>query len=694
MVSDYYKGFLREIIKNDKYADICIGWIQRAFLLSTHLVRVRSVARSAGFCAFYGRMAEKMGVYEVIESSSIVKGRDVHRLLSLASLDLFMNNPLIDMNPGKKEVEERIKESVKTAYNELKGLLDVDISDKSINIAETLLRRLINALNKAKNLIGLINEEPLFPIVEQQFADYETRMFGAPDLILENKRGDKAIVVEWKTYTPGGKHTNSPSKYEMAQVVAYSILEARRLGKTKLEEIFESISGIKLIELLELIKLYETQGIVKSFEPNVVISKGLLRVLPLIVTPSGGYPPHPLMYKEGSYDKKKVIERFKRLYDIFIRIVVAAEHLALQIMNVPDLLEKLNYRGREVIEACSTKEGYQAYGYTPFKYLRCGKPGAWNRYPCRACGFKGNKGPCEFYFDKRKPKDYFDKLMWWARFRVYSLRERDLVSHRAMYELFETSSILDKLLSSEEPLEFEIDLGQISNQYVCPRNDSECVVNMVRVKRGKEDLGKFRFDYFGISDVEFYRENNIIVLKRKLRAIEKKNNVVGFLRRSIYLSIIEPDKKTNPLLSINTFVMIDSASISEDDNYVIYECRSPSPVLMLNLILFSKYVEIYKRHNPNAFILAYETPVDLTIMELRAIDSLHRYLKEVNDNADKILEMLKKYDVTGVEKHDLIDELNIMKQYVPKLEENCDATVFQLYRILREKIIRTGVKDG
>ncbi|MEM4674795.1 MAG: hypothetical protein QXM12_00750 [Nitrososphaerota archaeon] len=711
MVSEFYKSFLRRIIKSDEYADMCIGHVQTALLLSTHLVRVRSVARAAGFCAFYGRMAEKMGVYEVIESNSIVRGRDVHRLLSLASFDLFMNDPSIGVNPYEKRVEERIKESITTACNELKELQGVDISEESVSVAETLLKRLIMALNRAKDLTWLRPEEPLFPVVEQQFADYETKMFGAPDLILETKRRDKAIVVEWKTYTPDVEHTKRPSEFEKAQVVAYSILEARRLGKTRFEEIFESISGInseivsdviseivkklshtseKTIEPHELLK---RRLIAERFSFDAVKSKGLLKVLPLIVTPSGGYPPHPLMYKNDVYEK--LAERFGKLFDIFVRVVVAAEHLALQIINVPDLLEKsMNYRRTSARETCLTEEGYQAYSYTPLSslggYLETGDPGSWNRYPCRACGFKGDGGPCEFYFGRKEPKDYFDKLMWWARFRVYSLRERDLVSHRAMYELFQSPSILNKLIFSNEPLELEVDFSRRGPQRVRLLDNKKCIVNTVRVKRGNEDVGKFRYDYFRISDVEFKINNNVLILRRKLRSIEKEKGVIGFLKRSINLSIIEVNRWTNPLLSINTFVMIDDASVSEDDNYVVYECYSPSPVLMLNFVLFGKYVEFYKKHIPDAIVFAYEAPVDLTIMELRTIDALHRYLKKLSNNADKIVEKLKKFGIDGIEKRDILYELDVIKQFIPKPKEVHGIAVLQLYRILRERIVRTG----
>lgn len=334
MVSTFFVKFIEERLGDLKKRDGCIQDIETAFLLSTHLVRARSVARSAGFCSYYGRMAEKMGVYETCETPSVTKGREVHKILSIVSLRLFLDNPA----PRPEDADKLANEYVKIGTDELAD--SFTISNDQVKLAQKLLTRLIRVLPKAKKLLNL-DQDNLFPLVEQTLIDYKTRMYGTPDLILESENNQKAIVIEWKTYTLNSK-TSSPSDFEKAQVLAYSIMEARRLGINKLNDIFESIAGISSGAAKKISKHLRGETLdkrkVAAILDEIKLSKSI-KILPLIVTPSGSYPPHPLMYTDKEtveYDTKTLFERYKKLYDLFIGVVVGSEHLALQIMNVPD----------------------------------------------------------------------------------------------------------------------------------------------------------------------------------------------------------------------------------------------------------------------------------------------------------------------------------------------------------------------
>lgn len=680
MIPKHYAKFIRDLLKTNSTGDKCVELIDEALKLSTHLVRVRSVARAAGFCAFYGRMAEKMGVYEILEGGAVARGREVHRVLGLASLNLFIEKP----TATGSYINEVANEYVMSAAEELKDFLGLD--EKVIEIAIHLLKRLGRALDNAKRLLMLDPDDPLFPVVEQTLADYSTRMYGAPDLILENMEKRKAIVVEWKTYRPDEEreYGSNVLEFEKSQVIAYSILEARRLG-IELKSVFECIAGVKT-EIIKKLLDSNDEARRHPIDVDTIRSTGLLRVLPLIVTPSGGYPPHPLMYESMNYDH--TIRRFVKLYEIFKQTIIAATYLALQIINIPKLLST-TFGGFDkdvntmIKELCATDEGYLAYNYTPFKYLRAGRPGNWGRYPCKMCPFRGDEGPCAFYFGSKKPKDYFDKLMWWARYKVYWDRERDLVSHRAMYELF-SHPVMVKTIFSNNPVEISVDIG--GNPRI-PRKNT--VIYLVRVNRGSQDLGKFRFDYFRISDTRFDEDNNIIEVSRDVRNIEVEKDVKGFLRKSVYLTIIDPSVEINPLLSINTFVMIDEAFVS--DNEIVYRFYNPSPALQYRFALFGKYLKWYKQRKPEALLLAYETPVDLTIMELRAIDTLHRYLRQVVNNVTEVLNTLKQHDVYGIEEEDIINEAKMIRNYIPESEK---IIALSLYKLLRKRIVDYVEKDS
>lgn len=679
VISNEYVNFVRNYIKDRSAADQCVKFINTALKYSTHLVRVSNVARTAGFCAFYGRMAEKMGVYEISVGKYGTGGRNIHAILGLASLNLFMENPTATGDQVKANAEKYVRSAVENLEDFL------NFEDRVIEAATHLLKRLGEALSSAKLLLGLRLNDPLFPIVEQTLIDYRFRMYGVPDLILENMEKRRAIVVEWKSYNLDDK-SGSANEFEIAQVIAYSILEARRLGFREAEEILECITGIRLRA--------NNKSSYKSDEElqhdiagtNDTESIEPLKILPLIITPSGGFPPHPYMYKRVSGESTR--KRFERISKLFEKVIIAAEHLTLQIINIPELLrialgieyDRLN---TELKNACTSNDGYPAYSIVPGKYLRYYRPGNWNRYPCKMCQFRGEKGPCAFYFGSNNPKDYFDKLMWWARYKVYWKRERDLVNHRAMYELFE-SPLARHTMRSNEPIKFELDIGSGE----CRIAGKDALIYLIQVKRGSQNLGKFRFDYFKVSDAEFDENNNIIELKRDVRKVEIARNVKAFLRKSLQLTIIDPNNETviNPLMSISTFVMIDDAFI-DSDKKITYRLYNPSPVLQFKFMIFGKYLEWYKRNKRNAKLLAYETPVDLTIMELRTIDALHRYLKRVDENHIKALDDLKQHHINNIEEKDLIEEAEIIKRYIRRSES---TITHALRSLLYRRIVAHG----
>jgi len=676
LVSKFLESFIKnEIAEKDSF-DECIEAINTALSTTSHLVRIRSVARAAGFCAYYARMAEKMGVMEVLEGSGIGRGRVVHRVLGLASLLMFSEKPL----PSSQDVEVYIDRSM----NEL-GIGD---NDEIRATAITLLTRLVKVLPTAKILLGLTLQEPLFPIVEQEFMDFRDRMYGSPDLILENPEKRRAIVVEWKTYSVGDEKGGAATNYEKAQVLAYSILEARRLGMTKYDEIFKAITGLTLKQAREAIRKFHEEGVSHPDISNLLTqAKKNVMILPIIVGRSGGYPPSPFPELYVQRKIEYVMKRLENIYKLFPAVIVSAEFLTLQITNVPELVKTAT--GIEFDQkVCKSKRGdYPVYSYTPFKFLKVGKPGEWDKYPCKICPFRGEGGPCDFYFGStNKPKDYFDKLMWWARYIVYKEREKDLINHMAMHILFShlhtRRYILEKSLRN--PAEFKVVIGH--QPQVRMRGKYPLVTNVVHVHRGEREEGKFRFDVFNVSGIEVIDENTL-KLVRPLRDIEKENELIGVIRKSVVLSLINPKSvNPDPLLSINTFIFLDDEVELEGDN-ITYLAHIPSTFLQYSFKLFSKYIEIYKNSNKNALILAFEAPVDLTIMELRAIDAIHRYIK-----SDQIVkELLKQH---GVDEDKAVqEERGIVEKFTPTKDSiiEGEATIQKLRELLKEKII--GVKD-
>jgi len=681
MVSPFLKMFFKSEIADENNFDECIEMIDTALSTTSHLARIRSVAKAAGFCAYYSRMAEKMGVLEVLEGPSVGKGRTVHRILSLASLKMFSEKT----NPSYHDVENYIDDSI--------SALGIEVDDNTRDVAKRLLERLITVLPKARDILRLSQQDALFPIVEQQFMDFKDRMYGAPDLILESLERKKAIVIEWKTYSIDNKGKNiAYSDYEKAQVVAYSILEARRLRIKKYNDVFKAISGLSLERVDEITKRFDNGTLSNSDILKILDeAKRNIRILPIIVGPSGGYHPSPFPELYPRADLDSIVKRFKKLYDLFQGVIIAAEFLTLQIANIPELLKATI--GGDVENTlrgiCKSGRGnYPVYSYTPFRYLRAGKPGAWDRYPCRICPFRGDGGPCDFYFGSTRTKDYFDKLMWWARYIVFSERERDLINYMAMHILLTfpltRKYIIEKSLT--EPREFKVVIGRRPHAKFVRRKWSIPIVNTVHVYRGEEEEGRFRFEVFRVRDIEVVDES-LLRLMRPLRDIEKENDLIGVLRRSVVLSIINPEGgNTDPTLSINTFVFFDDDVGLEGDN-VIYLAYTPSPILQYSFKLFSHYIRIYKDRGIDAFVIAFEAPVDLTIMELRAIDATHRYIK-----SDQYIESMKEVAVQyNISDDDIKREREIVEGFSPKRNDIVgEPVVLKLRELLKERIMKVG----
>jgi hypothetical protein len=629
-LSPYLGGYISELLPTSPNLSKYIELVEEALRCTCHVARIRSVAHAVGHCAYYARMAEKIGVFEVISRSVSGKGKALHKLLALTSQDLFSKYRLGEI---LKEGDQLIKNSVEDALEELgegEGLRDEAIS---------LLKKLLKALLRAqeRRLFNLSLDVKFFPIVEQEFIDFDDHMYGAPDLILEDPYNKRAIVIEWKSYEVGERRWDD---VDIAQVVAYAIMEARRLGIKGLREVFKAISGIEpriITRLREHVRDQEaSEGPAKSLEaknlegpvPEILKDFKGLRILSLIISDSNSFPPHPMMYEKRN--AKDDAKRFYKLYKIFKGIIVAADHLTLQLTNVERLLEKVKGWDQNAVKAqlsnLKTHEGYLAFNYTPFKFLRSGKPREQLKWPCRAksgkliCPFAGEGDACEFYFGRRD-KWEFESFMWRSRYKVFDERERSLANYKAMDILLRDLGL--ELLFDEDVEKackgFKVDIaGRTAH---IERHNS--VVFYVKVRRGYEDMGKFHFDVVKPSDVRMGCEEESLIVERKLREVEKSKGVLGIVKKSVAVYVVELGKSSSPLLSLNTFLMVGEPELEEDR--ISYYLYNPSLFLHHNFELFKRYVTALK-DKASVRLLMFEAPTNLTQMELRAIDALHRYM--------------------------------------------------------------------
>jgi len=650
-------------------------------------------------------MVEKMGVFETVSGSISGKGKILHKLLALAAENLFLDHTLSDLLQNSSNL-------IPQAITRSAEVLRVDVGESVLSEAVDMMKKLLKALYRAQAR-GVITSNPnirLFPIVEQEFIDFDDHMYGAPDLILEveSSAERKALVIEWKSYEVEERMWND---VDLAQVVAYAIMEARRLGIEGLSGIFKAILGIdvkmarKIIELMNYIKSSQNKADLRVQEElrKIILrvldnSRKELKVLPIVISSkSESFPPHPLMYKLGNHIEHA--KRFSKLYNIIRKVVVAAEHLTLQLTNVESLLAEATGQGfmeiREQLKACcSSSAGYLAFNYTPCRALRCGRPTEQGSWPCRTrkgksfCPFAGDHDACKFYFGRRNGEE-FESLMWRLRYKVFEDKERSLMNYKAMYILLKEQGLqwlFDESIKSTCK-GFKVDIASATAHI----EHKSSAIFYVRTSRGRKELGKFRFDVVELSDVVVEDEEESLMIERKLRSIERDKSIIGTVKKSVAAYIVSPNLPS-PLLTINTFLMVKDCDVEGDD--VVYYLYSPSPVLYHNLRLFKRYIKALRDANTPARLLLFEAPANLTLMELRAIDALHRYIALT---AEKGSEKIKRQElVTEVRPEEISREIEVIKPKIDlSYEKKCEfERSIPLHDILR-KLFKgnVGVKE-
>jgi hypothetical protein len=555
--------------------------IEQILQRTGHVPSVTTIARGAGFCTYHARLVEGIGVKPIqghIVDRASGKGDDIHKILGLASLRLFTDFDYAN-----------IGFIVRSASNELKrySLLQDINEEQNIQTASKLLSNLINKLSLFEDILE-IKVRDTYPIVEQQLIDYDLRMRGIPDLILEHKKEEKAIVIDWKT------NRETPNDYESAQVICYALLEAKRLGYEK-EDAIRSICG----ELKE----------------NRITS---INILPIIIRPDEklALKPHPIFSSDEIRERYEKFERFIR------NVIIMAEHLTVLISNQ----ERLTGVKRGDTTGSIGQKKYNYVRLTPFDLgLPRGNPNNQDKYPCNVCYLKG---PCSFYFghDSGTDDEEYNRKMWRLRFIVFDEKEEQLLPYLAIYKIFNDWSYDDVISNLKAGKGFRYTLG--FNPAHDDKIPSSIIISRSEIStNGRINMREIRKRIDIIDNITTRVSNNLSLIleaTRPIRNYEYERAITYIINegKTVLITIPYPRKDINPLLSINFFGKIDEVSI--DNNIVSYTISLPSKVLRYQTLVFTKYLA----NNNFKDLIMVEIDVDLTRLELNAIDYLHRIINE------------------------------------------------------------------
>ena len=578
----------------------------------SHLPRVTTVASLVGHCAYDGKLKQLIGIKQVVSSSYPGKGLFVHKLLALASIEVF----------GKNEVPQSVERLFHDLANELiSGRYFSNKNENNKNQYENEIKtaaELFNSLLRLKpilfSLVGT-HQDDVRPIVEQQIFDYDVHMLGVPDLVLEDTRNKKAIVVEWKSYSQDGDQ--SVSGYEKAQAVAYAMLEARRLGY----EIYTNWNDD--VQLLDAISGKLTDNGIKD-----------IRVLPVIVRPQLllnprlKILPHPVF--SGSKDVNSAYKSFRALMG---EILVAARYLTYIVTS----FYTYGYDKKTSFEECNPEGSDRpAFLQLPPRPIPRGNPyDQDNSSLCRSCSLRDE---CQFYFGTYH-LDKFEKMAWTLRFATLAKKEKMLWNFRAIYELSRRYSRqnLISLLKKGRSFEWSGDLMD---------NPNSRQKNVVKITLDPKDPVSFKID---VLDELWYDDNSgTFIGVRELRSFERQTPFVLDERTPVV--IYANDGSSTIPTSINmTGIILDVEFVNDGKKtYVVYRIGIPSQALQFQKLIFAKYSKIY----PQIFkdVIVAQIGVDLTHIDLITLDAFHRIIgkklrKELrlqgnNGSAEKMLKEL------------------------------------------------------
>ena len=601
-------SYLEELLNRYKVRDPkrCGDASGKILSWTGHIPSVTNVANAAARCRYYARMVESIGVRVPYEYRERISGRgdDVHKILGLAVLALYEEYGSL-RSPGDPGV-----------FVDLVCGSDTDLvnckEDRVKEEAKALLKRLLNILPRLCDVIGT-SQSNLFPLVEQQLASYEVHMKGVPDLVLEDRDGKRAIVVDWKT---GDKMM---WKTDEAQVVAYSILEAMRLGYSR-DEVEEAILG----------KL--NGGVVKD-----------VKILPIIIRRSerAELKPHPAVAPVG-----KVEDRYRNLKALIKNVLKAAEFLTMIATNHERLV------GRDLEESCTT----YIEGEKRVKLLRisppslpAGNPKKQDRFPCASSD--GKKictlaEDCKFYFGQLwEGTQDEEKKLWYMRYKIFEDKEQQLLIYRALEELFKQRGYDVVLEKMREGTGIVCDIRAMNYRFewFYARMGRRMHINrkillvLPFADRKADDHIEKRYELLSVEGFE----RGAIIASRPLSGHEVSKE--GEARyhmippsSTVFVSFMDGP---HPYLSINVFSRVAEVDVQGDR--IVYMLDSPSSALKYQMMVAGRYINILRKTGRKPEILVVEADVDLTKIELETLHIIQRMVrgdKEDVEGQDEAIE--------------------------------------------------------
>jgi len=610
---EYLRGY--EYV-DESNKEICLDIFKKSLKVTGHIIKTTAVAWGA-LCSYAARLLSTLGIRAMIIRENIPgKGSDEHKVLALAMLELARK--LKEKNLEALSID--LQQIVDKAIHDAAGYVG-EISGDMRNNLLSMLKNFLKLYTEIYKKIGFSNNIKIY--VELQLLDYETHMWGTPDVIIEDVANKKAIVIDWKTTS------ESPIQREKYQIYAYAILEALRLGY-KPSEIFTAIAP----EDIEQTKIYYA-----------------------IIRPNGIYSDHPFHPISASKRQSSLtIEELRRRLRLVIDIALYMTSLVVDYGTLCCGDNRVNY---ELREQCKVRLGdgeYFALRLTPPELPRGNPKTQEKSWQCKLCPFSNTVSKlkeCEFYFGS-KEKDLIDKLMWRYRWIVYGERESALVPYRVLYEVGRKVGGMQNLIKDlREGVWYGVHIknGEVflrryskMSPHTQPhkRKCSVIEVNFEEIKFNREiRIGLYKIAPLGTESLLLLRD----YLPCEAPSREAVTPIYGVRERQPVVVVLPEMHVSSPTLGMVLTAKVEHVLLQGDEIYD-YTCPGVCAVvtpISSNLRFPFKLLEKYRQLYGIEEVFVAEVGSDLTHIDLATIHSLHMMLKTqpLEEEGEKIKETVE-----------------------------------------------------
>ena len=566
-------------------ADFCTRVAGELLESTSHLVKVSSIARGAGVCVFIARLIELMGVRGLYHSVLPGKGAVVHQLLAVAFPRILRDT--VAGGLSRNEVPKIARSLVEEVYRLLENM-DALYTDNQ------------NVIEEAKNdaVIMAVNGVEFVTRFACRFGVNLEKASVYTELPLMSYRlhmwGVADVVIE-------------DSESRSALIIEWKSYRGsnERTPRISIEDVLQAY-GYALLEADRL-------GYDDVLQPVLDNRIGIAVVRPVS---SGRAIPYYVVYPREACTASSCWSR-DELREQIEFMMLLAEHLTLVLASKKKAANRLQMRWDTIETMCSirtwsgaTRPVFNRIPEHPLLRKRMSNPKRRDSsWPCNACPYRD---ACEYYVFSSTDPEFIDvrRLAWRTRYAIMEIRENALQPYREIRDLVISHGGYDWVR------------GHVKTRILSDGN---------------------RVDFFDEANVE---EDGVVLHRRPTRFEDSEDIIITLREGKPAVVYFNESHVADPLLRLGFYGIVTDAKYDETIDRIIVRLEPASPPSRIYIPLL---LDLQQR-SPELFrnVLAFEVNVELTHLELLAVDAFERgtykaleeFEQETLEEAEKTLALI------------------------------------------------------